>query len=80
MPDFYNAGPLYFFKNITLQSCRLRREYTTICQGEQEQDATIGRRRGGQAGGCEAEVPQEATRQPVGAKEMQIGGGVAGLT
>jgi hypothetical protein len=36
------------------------------------------RQRGGQAGGCEAEVPQDATQQPVGANERQMGGGVAG--
>ncbi len=33
---------------------------------------------GGQAGRCEAEVPQVATQQPVGANERQAEGGVAG--
>ncbi len=32
--------------------------------------------REGQAGGCKAEVPQETIRQPVGANERQMGGGV----
>jgi hypothetical protein len=31
-------------------------------------------------GGCEEEVPQEATRQPVGANEIRTGGGVTGVT
>jgi hypothetical protein len=36
------------------------------------------RRRGGQAGGCEVEVRQEATWQPVGANKRQKGGGIGG--
>jgi hypothetical protein len=35
---------------------------------------------GGQAGRCEAEVPQEATQQPVETNERQAEGGVAGAT
>ena len=31
-------------------------------------------RKGGQAGGCEEEVPQEAKHQPVGANERRTGG------
>jgi heptaprenylglyceryl phosphate synthase len=31
-------------------------------------------------GGYEEEVPQEATRQPVGANEIRTGGGVTGVT
>jgi hypothetical protein len=36
--------------------------------------------RGGQAGRCEAEVPQEAMRQPAKAKDWQMGAGVASAT
>jgi hypothetical protein len=37
------------------------------------------RRRGGQAGECEEEMPQEPTRQPVGVDERQTGGGVTSV-
>jgi hypothetical protein len=42
--------------------------------------ATRRRRHRWKAGGCEEEVPQEATRQPVGANEIRTGGGVIGVT
>jgi hypothetical protein len=38
------------------------------------------RGRGGQAYGCEVEVPHKATWQPVGANERQTRGGVASVT
>ncbi len=59
---------------------RLTGDIMTTSRGDENETNKRRRRRGGRAGGFEAEVPLEAMWQPAGARERRTGGGVAGVT
>jgi hypothetical protein len=56
------------------------REAVAELQGMRKRHNKRWSQRGGQAGRCEAEVPQEAMRQPAKAKDWLMGVGVSGAT